>query len=206
MSQTIGERLRELRGTMSRAKFAQRIGVSAGTFVRYESGERSPPFEFLQKVCKEFAVSFDWLTEGHVPEGRMVEPFGTSRGVSVPLMHPRLAPDSGAAGVFTLDPLIVAHLAYSTDVLRAAIVRGDAMEPSLHDGDVVVFADDVAARDAVCVVAVRGVVQVKRVQMTLSGGVRLIPENPRYEPLEVEAGAPDVAVLGPVVWRGVKGS
>ncbi|UQZ89567.1 hypothetical protein C4J81_10265 [Deltaproteobacteria bacterium Smac51] len=61
---TIGERIRQLRGSQSRPVFAKKFEVSIATLVRYETGEILPKTEFIVMVCNSYGVTSDWLIFG----------------------------------------------------------------------------------------------------------------------------------------------
>lgn len=64
MYTAIGERLKSLRGKISRYDFADRFKVSSGSLVRWEGGERAPDILFLTRLAKEFGVTIDWILTG----------------------------------------------------------------------------------------------------------------------------------------------
>lgn len=59
----LGERLRQVRDGLglSQPAFAEKLGVSKLTVLRYEHGEGRPDPEFLAGVCRLGGVSPDWL-------------------------------------------------------------------------------------------------------------------------------------------------
>mgnify|MGYP002626353734 CR=1 FL=1 len=57
----ISSRLREIRGDLSQAKIAQKIGVSQVTWGRWELGTREPSIDDILKICSSEMVSSDWL-------------------------------------------------------------------------------------------------------------------------------------------------
>jgi transcriptional regulator with XRE-family HTH domain len=63
----LGERLRTLRGKVPRDDFANFLGVSSAALFNYESGERVPGAELLQKICTELEVNAQWLLLGTGP-------------------------------------------------------------------------------------------------------------------------------------------
>jgi phage repressor protein C with HTH and peptisase S24 domain len=218
----VGPRIEAVRGKLSRRAFAARIGMpsAATSLVRYESGEREPPADLIAAIVRALDVDPRWLLtgDGPVPVSVADAPLVPSAApaveddvVRVPLMAPRVGAGEGddaedaVLGHFAIDAQVVAPLRYPRSSLRAAVVRGDSMEPALSDGDVVLVARDSAARDAICVVVVDGDVRVKRVQSLGPESMRLVSENPRYAPREVGP-ADDVRVIGPVVWRGQTGA
>lgn len=58
---TFASRLKELRGTMKQEEFGAKIGVSRGSISYYENGARTADIEILDKLCRTYEVSADWL-------------------------------------------------------------------------------------------------------------------------------------------------
>lgn len=71
---SIGERIKELRGNMSRDEFASLIGSNRNTIQRYETYERIPKADFIEIICEKFQVRADWLVLGIGPKSRSAEP------------------------------------------------------------------------------------------------------------------------------------
>ena len=46
------------------ARFAQQTGVSKNTLINYRDGATSPSADFLEKLCRDFSVSPEWLLLG----------------------------------------------------------------------------------------------------------------------------------------------
>jgi phage repressor protein C with HTH and peptisase S24 domain len=90
------------------------------------------------------------------------------------------------------------------DKLELLRVVGDSQEPLLKENDWVMV--DVShigeVRDGLYAVVLDEVVMVKRLQWEGRGRVRLLSENPRYQPIEVDL-SQDIHfdVLGRVVWN-----
>lgn len=61
---TIAERLRFVRGNLSREKFALAIGVHKNTIGRYERGESEPDLTTASSICRAFHVTPEWLILG----------------------------------------------------------------------------------------------------------------------------------------------
>ena len=76
-------------------------------------------------------------------------------------------------------------------------VQGDSMrEDGILDGDLVAVHRTNEARDGQTVVArLDDEITIKRLQLTSDGGIRLLPRNPDYAPIEVAAGQ-DFAIEG----------
>lgn len=66
---SIAERLKSVRGEMSREEFAQTIGVHINTVGRYERGESEPDISIASKICREFDINPHWFMLGEGPQG-----------------------------------------------------------------------------------------------------------------------------------------
>ena len=58
---TIGDRMRELRGSSSLREMAEAIGIKYNAWARYEAGGALPGAEIIEKICRAHACSADWL-------------------------------------------------------------------------------------------------------------------------------------------------
>jgi len=58
---TVGERLRMLRGKRSLATFAEGLGIHPNTLSCYENDRRRPDTEFLTRLCKREGVEPNWI-------------------------------------------------------------------------------------------------------------------------------------------------
>lgn len=67
MSDTIGARIRAVRGQDSQEAFASVLGISKGSLGFYERGENLPNAEVISKICSLKGVSADWLVLGKGP-------------------------------------------------------------------------------------------------------------------------------------------
>lgn len=61
MIDTLGQRLKELRGQMSQTAAAKGIGTDQQTLSRYEKCERNPDAEMLLRIAEYYGVSCDYL-------------------------------------------------------------------------------------------------------------------------------------------------
>lgn len=205
--EALGQRIRALRGQLSLRQFAERVGsnVKFTNISRWERGERIPDAQEVLLICEAFEVDPKWLLTG---EG--VAPAGTETP-SAELGHskrPETLPEglghipvvssrpSAGAGSDTeggqVEATIEVDLAElgrsSARGLKAVRVRGDSMQPRLHDGDtIIVDTLDTELRDDVWVLERRDELVVKRLQELPTGGWRVISDNPAYPPVELRA-------------------
>ena len=56
-------RIRDLRedNDLSQTQCAKLFYVSKNTYIRYETGERMPPLDFIERVADFYKVSIDWI-------------------------------------------------------------------------------------------------------------------------------------------------
>ncbi len=64
---TIGERLKIVRGEHSQAVFSKRLGIPQSTLSNYESGRNKPDFDLIDKICCDFGVNVEWFLFGRGP-------------------------------------------------------------------------------------------------------------------------------------------
>lgn len=60
----LGERIRQVRGEMTQAEFADRLDVDRKTVVRWEAGERAPDGSSLINMVRLFNLDANWLING----------------------------------------------------------------------------------------------------------------------------------------------
>ena len=119
-------------------------------------------------------------------------------------------------GTFASEERVVDHLAFKADFIRRVLhadprhlvlisAVGDSMEPGIRSGDLLLVDTGCAQflDDAIYVVALGGILMVKRVQRFFTGAVTVKSDNPSYveqtlSPDEVE----EVHVAGRVRWIG----
>lgn len=137
----------------------------------------------------------------------------TDELVELPLYNVRL---SAGEGDLVSDEAIVDTRAFRKswieNVLRAtpaalklAVAHGDSMEPTIHDGDLVMIdtRDAGPKREDIYVLRWGEDVLVKRLQRLPVGGFRVVSDNARYEPINLmpaQIQEYGVAVIGRVVW------
>lgn len=64
---TIGERIRrvrEERGNLSQAEFAELFSIHKNTLFRIEKGESEPSYRLLQQISMKESISAEWLLHG----------------------------------------------------------------------------------------------------------------------------------------------
>ena len=62
--ESLGRRIRELRGKQTQKAFGERYRVNQDMLSRYELGRTPPPLHFLIDLCSDHQKSLDWLVFG----------------------------------------------------------------------------------------------------------------------------------------------
>lgn len=61
MKNIIGSQLKELRGKLSQAEMASKLGTKQTTYSAWERNENEPDLNSLCAIAKQFSVTTDWL-------------------------------------------------------------------------------------------------------------------------------------------------
>lgn len=206
-------RLRTLREELglTQAETAEKLDVSLATYGAWEQGRRKPGYEELDRICKLFLTSADWLMYG-TDTGH----FGGAQPQLVWIPHYNV--ELGAGPAFALDnSQIQQYRAFEQDYIRAhgldktklsvCKVRGDSMAPRIHDGDLVLVDHRPLSAYVDDIYAIRygnneGVI--KTLQFLPGNRVKVISENRKYDPFELDLAdaGDDFAIIGRAVWHG----
>jgi len=63
----LSNNIKSVRGNLTQAIFAKKIGVSKMTVQRWEAGTRLPCADDLFKIQQEFGININWLLTGNGP-------------------------------------------------------------------------------------------------------------------------------------------
>ncbi|WP_205191307.1 S24 family peptidase [Burkholderia sp. LMG 13014] len=160
---SIGTRIREVRTELelSQPALAARAGVSQGTISQLENNPLQSS-KYLPAIARALGVSVDWLSTGIGERGRTkkiaVLPGETGDFIAIRKVNFRISAGVSGFAVEFLDdgdgaPLFFqsrwfSQRGFDPNLLYAAKVGGDSMEPTLKSGDVIVVnTGDVEPRD-----------------------------------------------------------
>jgi transcriptional regulator with XRE-family HTH domain len=62
----LGQRIRELRGTITQEEFARWLGISQAQLSKYELGQSMLSLDVLAKLARKTGRSTDWILLGKV--------------------------------------------------------------------------------------------------------------------------------------------
>ncbi|NKX16134.1 helix-turn-helix transcriptional regulator [Ochrobactrum pseudogrignonense] len=222
MNDTFAERLKVLIGNQSANAFAREVDIGESLMRKYLAGA-TPGIDKVAQIAKVKGVALDWLINGEGEMSTVELPQLPQRVQATELeakseftLVPRLDVQASAgAGRVTIGEDPLEYLAFQSTRLRSRNInpafariltaRGDSMEETIRDGDVLLVDTSVnRIRDNTIYVIVYGdMVLVKRVHGRLNGSLQLISDNPRYPAEEVSAGEIEqLHVAGRVMWFG----
>lgn len=201
------DRLAEAMAPEKVTAFAARIGVPQPTISKYLKAAGGAPRLDIAAKCAEGAnTSLDWLVWGR---GEGPDAGGVIR---VPRYDVSLAAGAGAwnEGKRRLDDIPFTNAFFQKRFNRAtgsgfAVLeaRGDSMEPSIADGDLLLIDEtDTRLFDGVFGFVLDGEARVKRFRR-LMDGVSIISDNAIYPTEEVTGERlKDIQIIGRVRWVG----
>lgn len=213
-----GARLRDAVGGESVNSFAKRCGVPEATMRNYFKG-RFPGADKALQIADVAGVNFEWLVSGRGSKTGMAQSQIQIMGdTDLPgfTLVPRLDVQASAGnGALAWSEEPVDFLAFQESWLRARNIspkyarvltaKGDSMEPTIRDGDVLLIDTSIdRLRDnSIYIVVYDGFVLVKRVHGRVDGSIMLISDNNRYPPETVPGHeVPNIHVAGRVMWFG----
>lgn len=204
------ERLHELQGDMKDIEFSKLCGIPNATMGMYKKGSL-PSIEKASAIAEAFNVSLDWLcgkdTEVTVyPDDLVIAHYDIEAHAGDGSME--MIAD--IKNYISFDPSWFKRYVPASAILGAIDVNGDSMQPTLNPGDMIIVnmnrehIKGALAEGGVFVLAVRGDFKVKRLQPKVDGSLRMISDNPRYEPEVITSDmlAEDVHIQGHVIWVG----
>lgn len=63
---TIGGRIKQLRGKEPRKSFCDKVGIAINTLINYENNTRVPDAKLVARICTIYGIATDWLILGSV--------------------------------------------------------------------------------------------------------------------------------------------
>lgn len=191
---TIADRLRDLRqrSGLTQEEAARGSGLAHNTYVRYETGVRSPNAEAIFILSDFFHCSPSWLFRGYDGSEPQDPPARDPQTKRIPVLG------SVAAGQPIFDrefPDVFEQGPVSADF--ALRVKGDSMEPEFRSGDVVFIRrmQDLPRNGSVCVVAVDDEAALKIVYRD-PDEITLASINPEHKPMVYKFSEHSVQILG----------
>ena len=199
----------------SQAVFCKRFNLSQQTYANYELDGRKVPDDLKQRLYEELHINLNWLItgtgtmvmDGSLPEGEddPFLPYGLYTYL-VPMTNLRVSAGGGVewnSGEVTGDMIpipIETYRRYSSYTLGAARATGSSMEPTIKNGEAVIFARGLIEGDGIYVISILGELYVKRLSFDpLQKTLTIISDNPVYPAKTYPEEQDGLTILGKVV-------
>lgn len=180
---------------MTQVQLAEKINVTQGTIANWERGVREPDMETIKKIANVLSVPverffMDSQNANTQPDLTTVTPVNFELA-NEPISMKRIAViGEVAAGYQCLaDMQVIDYVACDASLLHTGYeyvylrVRGDSMEPELHEGDLVLVQvqDTIESGEYAVVLVDNEDGLVKKIEIDRTH-ITLISENPYYPP------------------------
>lgn len=214
----IGHRIREARGAMSQQALADLLNVHVNTIGKLERGAAGLQADLLLQISVATRVSPAWLLLGPSYAKDDLEKGGRnpppdvedlvwvpSYGVEASAGNGTPVGDEQVIGRFAFKRGWLARKALKPERLVVITARGDSMEPTVRDGDILLVDRNVQriSADGMYIIERDNELYCKRLQRLFDGGVTIMSDNTRYEPQQLSGETADsLNVTGRVIWIG----
>lgn len=202
---TIANRIRialDMRG-MKQADLVEKTKIGKSSISTYISGAYEPKQKNIYRIASALNVDEAWLMGFDVPMNRKNISLEASKGIKIPVLGkvPAGVPIDAVEDIIDYEE-IPEEMAKDGEFFGLQI-KGDSMEPRICAGDVVIVRkqDDAESGDLVIAMINGNEATCKRL-MKYKNGIRLMPNNPAYEPLyfsNKEIEEKPVKIIGKVV-------
>lgn len=202
---TIANRIRlalDMRG-MKQSELVEKTKIGKSSISTYLSGSYEPKQKNIYKIATALDVDEAWLMGFDVPMDRKNISVVFGKGIKIPVLGrvPAGIPLEAVEDIIDYEE-ITQEMAKTGEFFGLQI-KGNSMEPRICEGDVVIVKkqDDAESGDLVIAMVNGNEATCKRL-MKYKEGIRLIPNNPAYEPLyftNEEIDEKPVKIIGKVV-------
>lgn len=171
-------------------------GLNKGTLSKYENEKQEPMISVVNNLATLLNINTDYLL------GKTDNP-NKGKGVRIPVLGsvPAGVPIEAIEDIIDYEEIDSATA--SKGEYFGLKVKGSSMEPRICEGDILIVKrqDDCESGDIAIVMVNGNDATVKRL-MKYADGIRLIPNNPAYEPIyftNEDITAKPVRIIGKVV-------
>lgn len=215
---TIGDKLKQRRKEigLSMKEVAEKIGVAEATVSRWESGDianmkRNYIMEYAKalQVSPLYIMGYDeYREEKKAAMRKYIDAFEEAWKGSRTVKIPVFSYVSAGTGTYADESNIDCYIDISEDIAKTGDyfgvrVKGDSMQPDIHDQDIVIVKSQNTANDGDTVVAVvNGDEGFCKKLMLYPNSIGLVSNNPAYRPMiftQKEVEDIPVRIMGVVV-------
>jgi phage repressor protein C with HTH and peptisase S24 domain len=219
---SIGYKIKKIRKTLelSQIDMAKDLGVTERTLRDYEKERFGINYEFINKLIKKYNINCNWLFKDEWPifleeekeTGIKKIPSEKKENlVYIPKFDVKAAAGGGVyVEAETLEYLVAFDqstlrkiIGYISKSIYAITASGDSMLPFINDGDLLLVDHSKnMPQDGVYVLRVDDTLIVKRIQCLPNNRLKVMSDNPIYQPYEVDLKNDNVQIIGKVIWQG----
>lgn len=205
-----GERLKEVIGTTSIKSFSMDSGLGTTTLQSYMKGASYPTLDRLNLIAATAKVDINWLLTGgdHVSTAHS----NSSKYIKIPHFDVQASAGTGSelveSGISknTVDihSQTLLDQGLNPEGLLSMYVKGDSMEPSLFDGDMILVKKMISPfsiLEGVYIFRVFNEIFIKRIQFNkYSAKLKVDSDNPFYDSYTITGNdLNDVEIIGEVI-------
>lgn len=211
----IGVRIKTAReaANLTQEQLAKAIGVHTNTIGKVERGTAVPDAQLLLDLGPAIKVTPQWLLVGDTSKAGAGVPVICENLVLIPDYSVQASAGNGLnvneediIGTFAMPRSWLARKGLNPATLVVVHARGDSMEPTVRDGDILVVDRKVTrlAGDGIYLIERENDLYCKRLQKLFDGGVIIKSDNQqRYDPQQLLADAASALnIIGRVIWIG----
>jgi phage repressor protein C with HTH and peptisase S24 domain len=179
----------------NQVEFAKYLGVTQATVSRYLSGNTLPSLSTLKKMANVLGIDLGLINDNYISKEKQ----GI---VKIPFYYSEVSAGRGLSSMdSSYDYMFLDENWFKNQFLLKNMeniftlkVRGDSMEPIISEGDIVIAQvhTDTSNLQGVYIVSFNDDFLIKKVQFKSRYLVKLISNNPDYDPIEIDLQNPEV--------------
>ncbi|SQD80417.1 XRE family transcriptional regulator [Moritella yayanosii] len=204
-----GQRLKLIIGDESIENFSKRCSLGKTTIQNYLNSNRYPTLERLDVIAKTADVDVSWLTTGNDYQTSSPD---NSDYTKIPHFDVQASAGTGSELVESginkntvdIHPQTLLDQGLNPEGLLSMYVKGDSMEPSLFDGDMILVKKMItpfSILEGVYIFRVFNEIFIKRIQFNkYSAKLKVDSDNPFYDSYTITGNdLNDVEIIGEVI-------
>ncbi|OCG31849.1 hypothetical protein A9G34_07695 [Gilliamella sp. Choc4-2] len=182
--------------------FAKKVGMSEAVIRDYLSGKTYPSLNRLAIIAQKCDVPIEWLVTGK-GECRLLPDTEHKSFVDIPFHHLNEVGNSHLQiESIPFNIMLIKHQECNNDDLSAVWAKGDSMEPTISNHDIIIVNTSHCKLIDGYLYAVQydDQISIKRVQ-NQGANIALLCDNPKYPTIIIDKNAPqDFKIIGHVVY------
>ena len=169
--------------------FAKAIGVTQATISRYISGSALPSFKALKRISEILDIDISMVNQDYVQ-------YDSGGVTKLPYYYSEVSAGMGISSTdnssdylhFDSSWLQNQFLLKNLDNTFCVKVKGDSMEPSISEGDILIAQEcrDTSQLQGIYIVNYNDDYLVKKIQFKSKSEIKLISSNPDYDPINID--------------------